>query len=135
MAKKKRVLFLCIGNICRSPMAEAMARTYGSDVLEVQSAGLQPAMNTSTYTRNVLTEKNIHLGDHLPRRFRDLNLTDFDLIVNLSGSKLPGSLATPVENWNVDDPFGGTEDDFRAARERIEMLVMNLILRVRTGKI
>ena len=32
---KKRVLFLCLGNICRSPMAEAMARKYGSDVLEV----------------------------------------------------------------------------------------------------
>ena len=33
---KKRVLFLCLGNICRSPMAEALARKYGSDVLEVE---------------------------------------------------------------------------------------------------
>ena len=70
---KKRVLFLCLGNICRSPMAEAMARKYGSDVLEVRSAGLTPAMNTTPFTRSVLQEKNVDLGDHLPRRFRDLD--------------------------------------------------------------
>src|SRR5579872_2906966 len=36
---KKRVLFVCIGNSCRSQMAEAFARAYGSDIMEVQSAG------------------------------------------------------------------------------------------------
>ena len=30
VSDRKRVLFLCIGNICRSPMAEAFARKYGS---------------------------------------------------------------------------------------------------------
>ena len=40
---KKRVLFVCIGNACRSQMAEAFARAYGSDILTVRSAGLAPA--------------------------------------------------------------------------------------------
>ena len=132
---KKRVLFLCLGNICRSPMAEAMARKYGSDVLEVGSAGLTPAMNTTPFTRSVLQEKNVDLGDHLPRRFRDLDLSDYDLIVNMSGSALPKTLGVPVEDWKVDDAMCGREYDFRAARETIEMLVMHLVLRARLGKL
>ena len=131
----KRVLFLCLGNICRSPMAEALARKYGSDVLEASSAGLTPAINTTPYTRKVLEEKNVDLGDHVPRRFYDLDLSQYDLIVNMSGSMLPKNLGVPVEDWQVDDPMGRSEDDFRAAREVIEMLVMRLILRVRLGKL
>jgi arsenate reductase len=132
---KKKVLFVCIGNICRSPMAEAMARKYGSDILEASSAGLAPAMMNTPFTRSVLTEKNVELGDHLPRRFRDTDPKTFDLIVNMSGSPLPRNLGVPVEEWNVDDPMGRSEDDFRKTRETIEMLVMRLILRARLGKI
>ena len=36
----KRVLFVCYGNACRSVMAEALARHYWGDKLEVASAGL-----------------------------------------------------------------------------------------------
>ena len=92
-------------------------------------------MNTTPYTRSVLQEKNIELGDHLPRRFRDLDLKDYDLIVNMSGIGAAEDNRSPVEDWKVDDPMGGTEDDFRAARETIEMLVMHLVLRARLGKL
>ena len=135
MATKKRVLFLCIGNICRSPMAEAMARKYGSEEIEASSAGLAPALNTFSLTRATLLEKNVDLGDHLPRKFRDLDLSKYDLIVNISGRKLPAELGVPVEDWDVEDPFGGPPEEFRRAMEELEMLVMRLILRIRTGKI
>ena len=36
----KRVLFVCTGNTCRSPMAEALLRHHGGDKFEVQSAGV-----------------------------------------------------------------------------------------------
>ena len=38
-----RVLFVCLGNSCRSQMAEGFARAYGQGVWEVESAGLMPA--------------------------------------------------------------------------------------------
>ena len=101
-----RVLFVCLGNICRSPMAEALARAYGSDVIRARSAGLMPAISTSTLTRSVLKEKNIELGDHLPRALRDINLAEVDLIVNMSGSKLPVATTVPVIEWKVKDPIG-----------------------------
>src|SRR5271156_244497 len=49
--EKKRVLFVCIGNSCRSQMAEAFARAYGSDVMVAQSAGLSPATTISAVTK------------------------------------------------------------------------------------
>ena len=131
---KKRVLFLCIGNICRSPLAEAFARKYGSEEIEASSAGLSPAMNTYSLTRAILLEKNVDLGEHMPRKLRDLDLTQYDLIVNISGQRLPSNLGVAVENWDVKDPFGGGPADFRRAMEELEMLVMRLILRIRTGK-
>jgi protein-tyrosine-phosphatase len=115
-------------------MAEAMARKYGSDVLEASSAGLFPAFQTHAVTRAVLLEKNVDLGNHLPRKFAELNLSGYDLIVNMSGAKLPDLLPVPVENWNVADPMGRSDDTFRRCRDEIELLVMGLILRIRTGK-
>jgi arsenate reductase len=41
-SRKTKVLFVCIGNMCRSPMAEGFARDKGADVVESYSAGLHP---------------------------------------------------------------------------------------------
>lgn len=133
--KRFHVLFVCIGNICRSPMAEALARKYGSDVLVVSSAGISPAIHNHVLTRSVLLERNVELGDHIPRKFRDLDVSRYDMIVNISGQPIPQNLGIPVENWTIEDPMGGNEDQFRRTRDEIEMLVMRLILRVRTGKL
>ncbi|MEA1952507.1 MAG: arsenate reductase ArsC, partial [Planctomycetota bacterium] len=43
MAEKKRVLFLCVGNSCRSQMAEGLLRNAAPDLFGVQSAGSKPA--------------------------------------------------------------------------------------------
>jgi protein-tyrosine-phosphatase len=116
-------------------MAEAMARKYGSDVLVPSSAGLSPAFNNHALTRSVLAEINIDLGDHVPRNFSEIELGKYDLIVNMSGSPLSRTVNMPVENWDVMDPIGKKEPEFRAVRADIEMRVMQLILRLRTGKL
>src|SRR5262249_38096767 len=55
----KRVLFVCIGNACRSPMAEAIARHVAPDVIEASSAGLEPLGYISQHTKTVLTETGV----------------------------------------------------------------------------
>ena len=132
---RKRVLFVCLGNICRSPMGEALARKYGSDVIVADSAGLSPALVTTPLTRLVLRERNIDLGDHLPKGLGEVDLTRCDLIVNMSGVKLPSTVRIPIEDWPVKDPYGAPEPAYRAACDDIESRVMRLILRVRTGKL
>jgi protein-tyrosine-phosphatase len=116
-------------------MAEALARKYGSDVLMPASAGLSPAMDPQVPTRSILREINVDLGQHRPRNLGEVDLRRFDLIVNMSGMPLPAVQDVPVETWDVKDPYGREEEAFRRARSDIEMKVMHLILRVRTGKL
>src|SRR2546428_11597948 len=63
---KKRVLFGCIGNSCRSQMAEGFARAYGSDVMVARSAGLSPATVIAPLTRQGVAERKFRLDDHFP---------------------------------------------------------------------
>jgi protein-tyrosine-phosphatase len=116
-------------------MAEALARKYGADVLAADSAGLTPAIVTTPLTRAVLSARNVDLGNHLPKSFNDLDLTRYDLIVNMSGVKLPATVRVPVETWPVPDPYGAAEPAYRRACDDIENRVMRLILRARTGKL
>ena len=133
--RRKNVLFVCLGNICRSPMAEALARAYGSDVINAQSAGLTPALSNSPLTRAVLKEKNIDLGNHMPRALKDVGLDTVDLIVNMSGRKLTSTgMKVPVQDWNVKDPIGAPQTVYREVCAQLEMSVMRLILQIRTGK-
>jgi arsenate reductase len=130
--ERKNVLFVCIGNICRSPMAEAFANRYGADVLRAQSAGLSPAIALSPFTRKVMEEKNIDIGNHLPRGIDEVNVLQMDVVVNMSGYKIPG---VRTVDWTVADPYGGPAQGYRVARDRIEMLVMQFILKLRMGRI
>jgi arsenate reductase len=128
----KRVLFVCIGNACRSPMAEGFARAYGSDVLIAQSAGLAPALAVVPLTHQVMLEKNIDLGDLYPKEFE---LEDgIDLVINMSGHELPLREGVAVEVWEVRDPIGESIEVFRRVRGEIEQRVRDLIERLRTRK-
>lgn len=129
----KRVLFVCIGNACRSQMAEGFARTYGSDVIIPASAGLAPAMNLARDTKTAMMEKHIDLRDHFPKTIRHLGRAQFDLVVNMSGSEIPAGWvpgATVIE-WDVDDPVFMTYEDHCKVRDQIETQVMKLILDLR----
>jgi arsenate reductase len=127
----KKVLFLCIGNSIRSQMAEGFARKYGSDVMETASAGLSPAAIIQPLTRKVMEAKNITLDDHFPKDLAGVLMSGFDIIVNISGKKLPTKMPMEVRDWNVEDPMGKAEESYLIARDQIENLVMRLILDLR----
>lgn len=133
---KKRVLFVCIGNSCRSPMAEAFARAYGSDVVEVQSAGLAPAAIVQPLTKQVLEERNISAGDLFAKGLELLRGQTFDVIVNMSGLPMPSTLKAAGSReivWPVTDPIGQKESVYREVAARIETLVVGLILELRSA--
>jgi protein-tyrosine-phosphatase len=111
-------------------MAEAFARSYGSDVLDAFSAGLSPAMMVAPQTHDVLREKNIEPEGQFPKHLESVLHERFDLIVNMSGFPLPIRRARVVE-WEVRDPIGEDTEFFRAVANRIEALVIGLILDLR----
>ncbi len=112
-------------------MAEGFARAYGSDVIAAQSAGLSPAVSIAPLTRTVMREKNIDIGDAFPKGLDFAMRQAPDLIINMSGQKLPGKSAIQVEDWEVRDPIGESEDVYRTVRDQIEQRVMRLILAIR----
>jgi arsenate reductase (thioredoxin) len=129
---KKRVLFVCIGNSCRSQMAEAFARAYGGDIMEVQSAGVSPASYIAPLTKQTLGELNLTIDDHFPKGMDLMRRQHFDVVVNMSGVPvtLPGAR---VIEWAVPDPIGQTESYYRTVATQIEGLVMRLIMELRTA--
>jgi arsenate reductase (thioredoxin) len=127
----KRVLFVCIGNSCRSQMAEGFARAYGSDVMVPASAGVAPATGVAPDTLDAMNEKGIDLKDHFPKAMRHLAHVEFDLVVNMSGQKLPSPVKAPVREWQVDDPIGMKYENHCEIRDEVERRVMGLILELR----
>ena len=112
-------------------MAEGFARKYGSDVIEAASAGFAPASIVQPLTKKVMEAKNINLDDAFPKDLEHVPMSGFELIVNISGKKLPTKMPMEVRDWNVEDPMGKDEPDYVAARDQIEHLVMRLILDLR----
>jgi len=127
----KRVLFVCVGNACRSQMAEAFARVYGQDALVAASAGLTPAMAVAPDTVRAMAEKEIDLRDQFPKSIRHLRRSQFDLVVNMTGLALPDGIGATAVEWSVPDPVSMKYAEHCEVRDEIEQLVMNLILNLR----
>jgi arsenate reductase len=129
----KRVLFVCIGNACRSQMAEGFARTYGGDVMIPASAGLAPASAVAPDTIRAMDEKNIDLRDHFPKSLRQLGRADFDLVINMTGVFLPKEFKGRIVDWEVADPVFMEYAEHCEIRNAIEALVMKLVLELRAA--
>ena len=128
----RRVLFLCIGNSCRSQMAEAFAKKYGADVMQARSAGLSPATIIAPLTKQTMAERNISLDGQFPKMLDMTNRDRNELVINISGD--PVQLrGVPVIDWDVRDPIGESDEVFQAVADQLEALVMRLILDIRNG--
>ena len=112
-------------------MAEGFARKYGADVIEPASAGLSPAAIVQPLTKQVMQPKNINIDDQYPKNLSSIDVSTFDLTINMSGAKLPVRVPIEVRDWNIEDPIGRSEEFYAVVRDKIEHLVMNLILEFR----
>lgn len=79
---KKRLLFLCTGNSCRSQMAEGWARSLRKDEWEAYSAGIeQHGMNPSAM--RVMEEAGVDISGHSSKTVDTLRNVPFDLVVTV----------------------------------------------------
>jgi arsenate reductase (thioredoxin) len=134
MPKPLSVLFVCVGNSCRSPIAEAVARHTASDVITASSAGISPFGRIQELTRRVLLERGIRTDGQFSKSLHDDSLLQpADLIINMTG--IPGSslfAGYRYEDWDVEDPFGEDMETYRRICDDIEARVADLAARLRT---
>jgi protein-tyrosine-phosphatase len=133
-AKKRfRVLFVCLGNACRSPMAEAIARREARDIIEPLSAGLIPLGKIPELTIESLLQ-NGYSAQGLASKPIDSDIWDSaDVVINLSGKFKENTWHDhrKVEDWRVDDPYLGSPTDYQRALSEIEAHVRALATRLR----
>ncbi|HDR4561673.1 low molecular weight protein arginine phosphatase [Bacillus cereus] len=139
----KRVLFVCTGNTCRSPMAEALLRHYGEGKFEVQSAGVfaYPGSDASVYAKEALIEKGISI-DHASKQINETLLDWADIVITMtenhkqivlghypSVEKKVDTLYGVTEGISKDisDPFGGALSIYKETLEEMEKLVQTLL--------
>jgi len=105
-----RVLFVCLGNICRSPMAESifnnLVKIEGLDgKIEVDSAGIidyHAGELPDKRMRETAKKHNIYL-EHRSRQLTPKDFTSFDYIIGMDGNNMQGiqKIAKHVNNTHV----------------------------------
>jgi protein-tyrosine phosphatase len=152
-----KILFVCLGNICRSPLAEAIFKH------KVKEKGLanqffSDSCGTSNYhigdKPDARTIRNAHQNgisiDHLGRQFDKTDLKKFDLILAMDKGNIESVLRFPNAslykekikvmreydphgNGDVPDPYYGGEKKFQEVFDILDRSIENLIDTIQTG--
>jgi protein-tyrosine-phosphatase/predicted ATP-grasp superfamily ATP-dependent carboligase len=136
-------LFICKGNVCRSPFAELVARDLFGEHVDVISAGYLdlPPRNCPEYAVAAASSMGLDLSTHVSRPLRDVDISradvafvfDLEDVVELAARypslrhrfHLLGALDPPAPLF-IPDPWDSGEDNMRATYRRIAKAVQSL---------
>ena len=150
-----KILFVCTGNICRSPLAEALMRHEGhkrglpDQVLEVSSAGTHgyhQGERPDYRSIEVARQSGVSMDGQTARKVTLDDFRYFDLILAMDAGHLEGlrQIAPPDanahialfmgyaagHNTSVPDPYYGEMRDFIAVRDMVSQGVDQLLTRL-----
>ncbi len=136
--KKKKLLFLCTGNSCRSQMAEGWARALKGDIFDVYSAGIEThGLNENAV--KVMSEIGIDISTHRSKNINEFINNEIDYVVTVCAHAhetcplFPGK-AKIIHKGFDDPPFLAAEknskeeklDCYRKVRDEIRNFVETL---------
>jgi protein-tyrosine-phosphatase len=125
---KPKVLFICLGNSCRSIMAEALARHRCGDRWETASAGINPLGFVAPETLKILAEMGLSPAGLYSKGLSEIDLREYCLVINLAGHSLQGLIppagAIRVLSRLVPDPYGCGLEVYRRSRDAILQVII-----------
>jgi len=139
---KTKILMVCLGNICRSPLAEGiLTAKLPSEHFTIDSAGTgdwHVGCQPDTRSISIAKSKGLDISYQKARQFTPQDFTDFDYIYAMDGSNFKNILALApdekskekvklilnelFENENVDvpDPYFGLENGFEIVYQMLD---------------
>jgi protein-tyrosine phosphatase len=132
--KERKILFVCFGNLCRSPMAEGFLNAAGGQSAAAQSAGAGAVDGTPPSLLAVLEMKRrgIDITSHRARNLSAVDPGGFDTVVALDrdvaamfDAAYPGHRDLRI--WHIPDPYGRSAGEYRRAADRILAQVEELL--------
>lgn len=148
-ATVQRVAFVCKGNICRSPFAEALL-AHRAPALRVSSYGLEAAADDPAEEagRMLARSYGLDLDGHRTRRLDDDAMRDLDLLLVMEAwqaraierrwpakrdrVRVLGDFL-PSPPFGIEDPWGQPEPVWRSVFQRIDASIARLIQRLEGG--
>lgn len=128
MSEKKRLLFVCVENSCRSQIAEAFARMLGGEAVDAYSAGSRPSGVVNPKAIESMNEIGYDLSSHSSKPLDDLPNADWDFVATMGcGDECPFIRAKQREDWQIPDPKNMSPGEFRNVREMIREKVESLL--------
>ena len=129
-------MFVCKKNSRRSQMAEGFARALSSDLnpesMTINSSGLE-ASQIDPITVQVMAEIGIDISTQTSKALSDFTPENYDAVISLCGCGVnlpPAWVAREIfEDWQLDDPEGGSIETFRRIRDEVKARVIALLSR------
>lgn len=133
---KTKVAFICVHNSCRSQMAEALGKLFGSDVFESYSAGTEtkPQINQDA-VRIIKDLYNVDMNEtHSSKLLSDI--PKVDIVIKMGCNVVcPFLPSNHEEDWGLEDPTGKSDDEFIRIAKSIEEKVKDLALRIKNKEV
>jgi multimeric flavodoxin WrbA len=126
---RKKILFACRENACRSQMASAFAQYLAGDKFEVLNGGSEPAEKINPDMIKVMHEKGIDMAFRSPQSINTAIFNNSpEFIVTMGcGEECPFVPGAQILDWDLSDPAGKPLDFMRQVRDEIENRVKSLI--------
>ena len=130
MAQPLHLLFVCVGNSCRSQMAEGLARALGGDRVRASSAGAIPAEMVAPKAIQVMEELGIDISSQQPKLITQelVDAADSVFIMGCDArSVCPAAFLDGAIDWELEDPMGKGVDKYREVRDLIRRHIEALL--------